>query len=125
MAIIEGIICLAISKELMLSKVTDVAKNFNVSESLLWYMVSNESARGPDGSFLPCVDGDTHLIDPNGTPHRSRGILQINEFFHPNVSDREAYNVMFSLEWTATKIRDGMCHLWTTCRNYKNKRSTP
>lgn len=119
MAIIEGIICIAISKELMLNKVSTVAHDFNVPESLLWYMVSHEAKRGPNGSFLPCGDGDTHLTTPDGTPHRSRGILQINEYWHPDVLDVNAYNASFSLEWTATKIRDGLCHLWTTCREYK------
>lgn len=115
---LESIVCLAIAKSVIFNKIEFYAKEFGVSESLMTYIVINESAKTKNGDFLPCGIGDTHLIDPNGNPHRSRGIVQINEFYNKNISDEEAFNVDFSLHFLATEIRLGRCSRWTTCRMY-------
>lgn len=105
----------------MYSKIAEVAKDFGISESQLTYIIQNEAKKTLSGDFLPCGDGDQHLIDKNGNPHRSRGIAQINVYYHPEVSDRNAYNVSFALEWTASMLRAGQCSQWTTCREYQQK----
>lgn len=112
---------MAIAKEVIFSKITEVSKDFGVSEAMLTYMVLNEAKKTPRGDFLPCGDGDTHLTDLEGNPHQSRGILQINKFYHPEVSDEQAYNPSFALEWTASRLRQGYCKEWTTCRAYMKK----
>lgn len=129
---IEFALCLALSKELIFSKIEQTAKDFNVSESMMSYVVMNEAAKTKSGDFLPCGIGDTHLIDPDGNRHRSRGIVQINEFYNPHISDEMAFSPMFSLEFLASNLRPytdrkgnykpyGNCSMWTTCRAYLKK----
>jgi hypothetical protein len=116
---IESIVCLAIAKEVMFAKIETVSKDFGVSKELMEYVVSNESAKDKDGNFLPCGIGDTHLTDPKGNRHISRGIVQINEYWNPHIRPMDAYNVSFSLEFLASRLREGKCSMWTTCRAYK------
>jgi hypothetical protein len=116
---IETFICVAIAKEVMFGRIEEVAKEFGVNRDLMTYIVNNEAAKTKEGDFLPCGDGDTHLFDPTGKRHRSRGIVQINKYYHKEIPDSATYNVNFSLEFLATKIREGKCRKeWTTCRNY-------
>lgn len=125
---VESIICLAIAKEVMFARIEKVAKDFGVSRELMEYIVSNESAKTKDENnnvfFLPCGIGDTHLIDPKGNKHISRGIVQINEYWNPHIRPEDAFNVSFSLEFLASNLREGKCSRWTTCRNYKKEFGT-
>ena len=121
--LIETILCLAISKEAMFGRIEDVAKDFGVSRVVMEYVVSNESARNSKGDFLPCGIGDTHLTTPKGDKHRSRGVVQINEYYNPQVTDASAFSITFSLEFLASKLREGKCSMWTTCRAYMKKES--
>ena len=84
------------------------------------YVISNEAARTSKGDFLPCGDGDGHLEAPDGSQHRSRGIAQINVYYHPEVSDEEAHNVDFSLQFLATYLKQGKGSQWTTFRKFKS-----
>jgi hypothetical protein len=113
-----ALVCLAVSRALIFGQIAQVSHEMGVSESLMTYIVSHEAKLTPTGDFLPCGDGDGHLTDPLGAPHRSRGIVQINEYFHPEINDMSAYNVRFSLEYLASKLREGKCSWWTTCRAY-------
>lgn len=119
--LIETVICLALAKELVFQRIDEVARDFGVSPALMTYIVSNESARTEDGDFLPCGIGDDHLVAPDGKMHRSRGLVQINEYYNPQVRDREAFSMMFSLEFLASRLREGKCSMWTTCRAYMKK----
>jgi hypothetical protein len=109
---IEILVCAAIAKEIVFHKVAEVSKDFGISESMLAYIVENEAARTKDGDFLPCGEGDKHMPKP------SIGVTQISSYYHPEVGDNSKY-LMFSLEWTASKLREGKCSMWTTCRIYK------
>lgn len=84
---------------------------------MLAYIVENESAKTKDGDFLPCGEGDKHMPAP------SVGITQISKHYWPELGDNPKY-LMFSLEWTASKLREGKCELWTTCRAYQKKLRT-
>lgn len=117
---IEGLICVAIAKEVIFGRIDEVSKDFGVSRELMEYIVRNEAAKSKDGKwYYPCGDGDQHLTDPDGNRHRSRGIVQINEYYHPHISDKDAYGVQFSLEFLASNLRQGRCDWWTTCRAYR------
>lgn len=85
------------------------------------YVVEHEAKRTASGDFLPCGVGDTQLTDPDGNPHRSRGIVQINSYYHSEVSDQEAFNVDFSLDFLGKALKEGKGHEWTTYRAYKEK----
>lgn len=113
---IETLLCAVVAKELVYGRIEQVSKEFGVSEGVLTYIIKNEAKKTRNGDFYPCGDGDEHLIDPNGNPHRSRGIAQINDYHHPYIRDKDAYNINFAIEWTASKLREGKCSWWTTCR---------
>jgi len=70
-------------------------------------------------SYFPCGDGDEHLTDPDGKPHRSKGIAQINDYWHPEVTVEQAHDVDFSIKFIINGLRKGKCHEWTTCRAFK------
>lgn len=118
---IEFLFCAAISKELLYHKIIETSRDFGVSESAMMYVVNNEAKKTSTGDFLPCGDGDTNLTDKNGNPHQSRGIVQINKFYHPEVSDVQAYDVNYSLWFLATNLQKGQCKQWTTCRVFMKK----
>jgi len=50
----------------------------------------------------------------------ARGILQITKCYHPEVTDEQAYNPIFALEWGIPQMKDKEhCkNKWTTCRWY-------
>lgn len=43
---------------------------------------------------------------------RDRGIFQINDYWHPEVSDAQAFDVEFSTKWTMDRINKGFQHEW-------------
>lgn len=123
--IIESLLCAAIAREIVFHKIEEVSRQYGVSESVMTHVVMHEAKKTRDKNgnvfLLPCVDGDGHLKDPNGEPHRSRGIVQINEYWHPEVSDSEAYDVDFALAFLAKGLKEGRGHEWTTWREYMKR----
>lgn len=108
---IETIVCVALAKELIYSKIVSVAQEYDVSESVMDYVVRNESG------YNNCAVGDTHLVDPDGDPHVSLGAVQINRYYNPDISEAEATDIDFSLRFLAQKLKEGRGNLWTTYRN--------
>lgn len=55
-----------------------------------------------------------------GKPVRARGLLQITECYQPQISDKQAYDPVYAMEWSIPKMKDKeTCRqLWTTCRWY-------
>jgi len=53
---------------------------------------------------------------------RDRGVFQINDAAHPEVSDAQAFNPVFNIEWAyRTRLHDQNWHQWTTaplCHTY-------
>jgi len=49
-----------------------------------------------------------------------RGVFQINNYWHKNISDECAYNVRCSTEYTIKLINEGKQHLWTCNKKVKN-----
>jgi hypothetical protein len=54
---------------------------------------------------------DLKALGDNGD---SRGIWQINKTWHPEVSDRCAYDLECSTEWSLGRIAAGNAHEWST-----------
>jgi hypothetical protein len=70
-----------------------------------------------ESSLNPTAVGDTHLTCPmTGQPIRSRGIVQIADCYHPNVSDDQAFDPDFSAEFMAQKFSEGKQGLWSCSR---------
>lgn len=76
-------------------------------------------------SLAECESG----LDPNAvntignTPEgsRDRGLFQINDHHHPEVSDAVAFDVRLSTEWTMWRIENGYQHEWMCDEAAKNR----
>ena len=55
-------------------------------------------------------------FDPKADNGEDRGIVQINRKAWPNITDEQAFDVEFSLNFAAEKIAEGKGYLWT-CGN--------
>ena len=55
-----------------------------------------------------------------GAPVRARGPAQITECYYPQVTDKQAFDWDYSLNFLTKKLSRGKCSQWTTCRNYYN-----
>jgi hypothetical protein len=97
------------TKEYILARITHYSDLYHVSEGLMTHIVFRES------SFNSRAVGDTHLTDPNGNPHISIGLVQINKYWNPDVTEEQARNVDFSLDFLAKRLKQGKCYLWSTC----------
>ncbi len=103
------------TKEYILSRIIAYSEKYRVSEGLLTYVVENES------HYNPLVVGDTHLKCPRtGDTMRSRGLVQVSDCYH-DISDSEAFDVDFSLDFLARNVAEGRSDWWTTARAYKVK----
>ena len=59
----------------------------------------------------------------NNSPASSkdRGVFQINDHWHPEVSDEVAFDVRLATEWTMWRIESGYQHEWVCNDIIKNK----
>jgi hypothetical protein len=88
--------------ELTLQEKADmVAESFNISTTTLANLIYSESRWKPDAD--------------NGY---DRGLVQISRYYHPEVSDDQAFDVDFSLNFAAQAIARGDCSQWTACNCY-------
>lgn len=53
--------------------------------------------------------------NPNATNGRDRGLVQINSFYHPTITDEQAYDPYWAIDWAANEIKDGREHQWVVC----------
>jgi hypothetical protein len=85
------------------------ASAYGVNPDLAVWIVRHES------QFNPAAKGDGEA---------SRGLWQISKIYHPEVSDRVAFNAVSSTDWSLGRIRDGKAKEWSTyhyCRTlYKD-----
>jgi hypothetical protein len=58
-------------------------------------------------------------LNPNATGYNTdavqsidRGLYQINQYWHPDVSDAQAYNAEFAADWTAQRLAIGGHSAW-------------
>ena len=49
----------------------------------------------------------------NGRYGMDRGLFQINNKYHPQITDKQADDVRFATLWTMEKINNGYQHLWS------------
>ncbi len=64
--------------------------------------------------------GDMTIICPvginKGKPVRARGVIQITECYHPEITDEEAFDPNFSLNYLGSELSKGKCKAeWSTC----------
>lgn len=97
------------------------AKKDGVNEKLAQYIVSEES------EYNPNTIGDMKIKCPaTGKPVRSRGLVQITECYYPEITDAQAFDPNFSLDFGMKLIKNKKTceQQFTTCRQYyENKES--
>jgi len=81
-----------------------------VDPQMALHVAKNESG------YNQYVVGDKHLTcKKTGKPIRSRGVWQINDCAHPTVTDEQAFDVVWSTEWTMKEMKKNSCKIWSTC----------
>jgi len=79
--------------------VRSAAEVAGVNPRVAQWVVSHESQYHPEAT---------------GDGGESRGLWQINRFYHPEVSDECAYDAECSTDWALQRILDGKINEWTT-----------
>ena len=88
--------------EYIKGRIRHYAEFYGVSEVEMYNMVKAES------NFDPDIDGD------NGTSH---GLVQIHitKNCHTNITEAQAHDINFALDFLASNLKAGRCYLWSTC----------
>jgi len=101
-------------------KVDYYADKYGVDRELAHYIAKNESR------YRANAIGDMNLICVRtGAPVRARGVYQITECYHPNVSDKEAFDADENIKYAIQIIAEGKTKCiqqFSTCRNYYSQK---
>lgn len=89
------------------TEATAVAEKYKISTTTLFNLIDAESKWDPA------------TTSPDGN---DRGLVQISRIWFPSISDAEAYNPAFSLDFAASQIAKGNAYLWTSCSCVKTAR---
>lgn len=116
---IEDLPPLCNGQECLEQMVDKYAEKYGVSKELAHYIAFNES------TYNPQAKGDMNSICPSGEykglPVYARGIYQITRCYHPNVTDEQAFDPEYNIDYAMQLIAQGekVCkQQFTTCREY-------
>lgn len=84
--------------------VKERANQFHVKESVMREVISCES------------DWNVHAIGDHG---HARGLAQINDIYHPEVSQEQAFDPDFAITFMAKAMSEGRASEWTCWRQLK------
>lgn len=108
-----------IGQECLEKMVDRYAEKYSVSAELAHYIAFNESG------YNAQAKGDMNSICPTGKyegePVYARGVYQITKCYHPNVTDEQAFDAEFNIDYAMNLIAQGekVCkQQFTTCRAY-------
>lgn len=92
--------------------IATIAQEYNYNPQTALFLTWQES------KWRNTTVGDEHLTcKRTGLPIRSRGVWQINNCSHPEVTDEQAFDVEWSTHWAMrTIIEDGGCRQWSVCK---------
>lgn len=57
----------------------------------------------------------------NGAYGTDRGVFQINDKYHPNITDEQAFDIEWATKWTIDQINAGRQHLWACDKLIKGR----
>lgn len=82
------------------------------------YIVSHES--GYDPKNIGDLDITCRSGPNRGLPVYARGIMQITRCYHPEISNKDAEDIAFSLNWSLPYLKNKtLCEsMWSTCQDY-------
>lgn len=90
------------SKEQVISLIEEIAQEKAVSADVMKTVIKCESQYNPNA------------VGDNG---HSRGLVQIYDDYHPNISHEQAFDPVFAINFLADNLKAGRGHLWTCYRN--------
>lgn len=97
------------------SLITRYALKWSIPRKELEYIIEHESNFNP----LAIGDMDRHCRR-TGRPVRAKGLSQITDCFHEEISDAQAFNSEFAINFLAENLSKGHCYEWTVCRNWEH-----
>jgi len=98
--------------------VVKIAKEEGVNVAVALYVAEHES------NFNEKAVGDMHIICPSGpyvgTKVYARGVFQLTRCYHPNVTDKQAFNAEFNVRYGIRLMKSTASCMkeFTTCRKY-------
>lgn len=102
----------------IVDKIGVASVNAGIHTDVALFVAKNES------NYNPFIIGDMNIIcsyGPNkGKPVRARGLYQITDCSHPEITDAQAFDADWSIAWAIPRLADyKTCRKeWTTCRWY-------
>jgi len=103
-----------------------INKNLTISQKTektiqdIIIMIAKEEQVDPDLALrvAKCESNfDTKAININSDGSRDRGLFQINDKFHPEVSDEQAFDPIFSTRFFCKAFKNGHLDWWNATRN--------
>lgn len=107
-------------------KVNCYADKYGVDRKLANYIVKNESGYDPLNKSDMGITCRYKNSPYYSKPVEARGLMQITKCYYPSVTDVQAYNPDFNLDFGMKIIAQGksVCRSqFTTCNNYYKKAS--
>lgn len=89
---------LSVTPPTLQERASGAAVLFDISSSTLFNLIGSESNWDADA-----VNG------------RDRGLVQINSLYHPEISDEQAFDADFAINYAAKAIRDGTQNQFVVC----------
>ncbi len=91
--------------------ITEASERHDAPRWVVEHIVEAES----NGDALAV--GDMHITcKRTGLPVRARGAGQITECYHPEVSDEQAFDLEFAVDFVARAVGEGKCEQeYSTC----------
>lgn len=99
------------TKEELVAYATKQAIRAQISPDVVLHIIQHESNWNTE------AEGDMNRIcSRTGRAIRARGLVQITECYYPNISDVDAFNPKFAINFLISKLREGECRSqWSTC----------
>lgn len=93
-------------------RIRTIAREYGVDEELAVRVAKAESSLDP------------LAINKNSPQSIDRGLYQINSFYHPEVTDEQAFDVDFSTRFFCQAVKDGNLNWWNASRKIWDKENT-
>lgn len=112
----EGLVTDGIAGLLTLTKIKDILKTPVLNIKDIITSVCNKNGIEPELGIAvaSCESGlnpNSKLYNP-GSKSTDRGLVQINNVFHPEVSDAQAFDPTFSMTWFCNAVKGGNLHAY-------------
>lgn len=81
--------------------------------------VSHEYGIDPQAVDAVIFCESSYNKDALGDGGKSRGLAQIHADYHPEITDEQAYDPEYAIDFLAKNMKEGRSYLWTCARKLK------